>query len=375
MDLDDQQKETTVKYVQWKISKMGKYIPIIHFEPIEIESNEGSKSTIKKCSGHNAKYIIDNSIGKGAKIIIIKSNDVIPKVFKILEKGEINYPEQDYMWNHTKIHFITTEQTEEQNINRIISFFKTMDTEHFGPGVIKKAFEQGLTNICKILNFTKEDFSKLDGFKEKKAEKVYNSIQKAYKNAKLYHIVAGSNIFPNLGIKNAKLLCDNVDILQDELKVDMITSIKGFGKISSQIIVDNIMEFKEFLNKLPNSNKFTQNDNETSKISVKNELVKNKQESTEKLIQNEIVKDEKGEEENKKVNVFHIAMSGTRDKKLMKWVEDNGGVVHSGVTKKVQYLVVKNKKYRVTKKTKDAVSKGIQIIQIDEFKKKYKMNL
>ena len=417
MDLDDQMKETTVKFVQWKISKLGKCIPVVHIKPVEIESNEGSKSTIKKCSGHNAKYIINNGIGEGAKIIIIKSNDVIPKIHSVIEQGKVNYPEFEYEWNETKVHFISKAETKEQKIKKIISFFETIYTDNFGPGVVKQAYEQGLNTIVKILQAKKEDFCKLENFQETKAEKVYNSIQKAYNEAKLYQIMAGSNIFPNLGRKNAKLLCDNLNPL-GELNIDKIITIKGFGKISSQVIMDNIDEFKTFFKTLPSRQSIQKvltpvkpvKDiiKENSSIELTKDLKENtiekesptepkediikegtstepkediikegtstepKEDIIKEGVSKELTEDNKEDvPKTKSVKDFHVAMSGTRDKSLIKWVEENGGTVHSTVTKKVKYLIVKNKKYRVTKKTKDAISKGVEIIQIDEFKEKF----
>lgn len=35
---------------------------------------------IKQATAHNAKFIFENRIGPGAKIIIIKSGSVIPKI-------------------------------------------------------------------------------------------------------------------------------------------------------------------------------------------------------------------------------------------------------------------------------------------------------
>lgn len=76
-------KETIVTDVEWNLSKTGYLIPRVHFEPIEL-----SGATIQYCAGHNALNIKELNIGKGARIQITRSNEVIPYLEEILEYGE-----------------------------------------------------------------------------------------------------------------------------------------------------------------------------------------------------------------------------------------------------------------------------------------------
>lgn len=76
-------KTTVVTDVEWNLSKTGYLIPRIHFEPIIL-----SGATVQYCAGHNALNIKDLEIGKGAKLKITRSNEVIPYLEKVIAKGD-----------------------------------------------------------------------------------------------------------------------------------------------------------------------------------------------------------------------------------------------------------------------------------------------
>ena len=81
MVLEDQKAESTVQNVVWNVSKHGTLKPIVIINPVNIG---GSK--VQRVTGYNAKWIIDNNIGPGANVILIKSGDIIPKIIKVTKK-------------------------------------------------------------------------------------------------------------------------------------------------------------------------------------------------------------------------------------------------------------------------------------------------
>ena len=73
-------KITTVKSVDWSLSKTKYMIPVINVEPVDL-----SGTTVQFATGFNAKYIKDHNIGPGAKIELCKSNEIIPYVLNVVE--------------------------------------------------------------------------------------------------------------------------------------------------------------------------------------------------------------------------------------------------------------------------------------------------
>ena len=74
-------------FVLWEVSK-DKYIkPKIKINTIELGGVE-----ITYATAFNAKFVIDNCIGPGAQIQIVRSGDVIPKIEKVLKPSETGKP-------------------------------------------------------------------------------------------------------------------------------------------------------------------------------------------------------------------------------------------------------------------------------------------
>ena len=168
--LSDQEAEAKVIDVLWTASKDGILKPRIKIEPIKI-----GNVNINYATGFNAKFIKDNKIGVGAIVRIIRSGDVIPYI-KEVRKGvdEVLFPDEDYEWNETNVDIILKNKkgNKEIELKQITKFFKDLNVEGLGEKNIKKIIESGGDTIEKILEYTIEDFKKVENFKEKMATKV-----------------------------------------------------------------------------------------------------------------------------------------------------------------------------------------------------------
>ena len=67
--------EATVNMVEWKVSRTGRVVPVVHINPIELQG-----VTVTKATGFNAKFISDEKIGSGSIVKIVRSGDVIPYI-------------------------------------------------------------------------------------------------------------------------------------------------------------------------------------------------------------------------------------------------------------------------------------------------------
>lgn len=83
-----ERKETTVKQVEWNLSKTGYLVPKISFDTIEL-----SGTSVSYATGFNAKYIKDNEIGTDTKLTVTKSGEIIPYIVDILEPTEAKLPD------------------------------------------------------------------------------------------------------------------------------------------------------------------------------------------------------------------------------------------------------------------------------------------
>jgi len=345
--LEDQKAKTTVISIEWNISKDGLIKPTILLEPVTIGGVE-----IKRVTGNNAKFIMDNKLGPGAQIEIIRSGDVIPKVEKVIKvakSGSGSLPDMNYYWNETKVDIILDNHKDSLNvlIKNIYYFFSKLETKGLGEKNVEKMVEAGLNTIPKILEANKEKFITVEGFGEKTAENLIESIKKALINVPLAKLMAASNkLGHGIGEERMKqVLAIYPNLMSDYKKwtkkefIDKIKEINGWEEKTASLLVNNFGEFIKFYTSI------------SKYITI--EVIKKT-----KIINGEFTG---------KIVVF----TGFRDKNLEEKIEAQGGKIGSTVSKNTDYLVVKEKSESTDKITK-AISLGIKIITKEKLSKMLK---
>ena len=253
MIFEEQVKQTKVIQVHWNVSKLGKLFPQVEIKPVKIGGN-----TIKFASGKSAQFIYKNKIGPGAIVNIARSCDVIPDIVEVINPAATpQMPETEYKWNKTKVDIfsIDEEDNEDINLKLIEDFFKKINTANMGPGNIAKLYEYGYDTIKKILNIKKSQLLEIPGFKETSATKIIENIKNSINEASIIDIMNASNVFGRgFGRKKLDLLFQNIpDIMDrdaDEDLIETIEDIDGFSSILAEQFVDNFNKFKKFLKHL-----------------------------------------------------------------------------------------------------------------------------
>jgi len=341
MVLSDQIAEVKVLDVDYHISKYGYLKPVVQVEPVHIKGAD-----IEFATAHNIKNVIDNKIGIGAVVQLIRSGDVIPKIEKVIVPAkEAKLPDVPWKWNETHVDAILkdVENNEVVRNKNVISFFKTLNIASFGPGNVTKVIEEGFDNVPKILSMNIDDFVEIPGFQKTSATKVYNSIKSKIKNASLAKLMDATNIFGR-GMSEARMtaiLKEYPTILTmsataDE-KVALIQNIPGFADKTSQLFVRHIPAFLEFMNEINLEKKLTQ----VVKIDESNLLFEKK-----------------------------VLLTGFRDSNLETQIKLQGGIISTGVSKKL-FVVIVPSMDADTSKVKEARKKKLRIITADAFIKKY----
>jgi NAD-dependent DNA ligase len=347
MVLSDQIAEAKVVDVIWSASKDGYLKPRVQIEPIQLGG-----VNIEYATGFNAAFIHDNKIGVGAVIELIRSGDVIPHIRKVIAPAEhAKMPYVSYKWNDTHIDIMLEDLDSDDTVKEkvITLFFKGIGVDGLGSGNIARIIEAGYDTIPKIIKMTMTDFLKIDGFKEKMADKLYNGIKDKLAEASLITIMSASNIFGR-GFSEKKLDLvmagePNILITNESVskKVSKISAIKGMADKTAQTFVDGIPRFVSFIKEIGIEDKLKV-DNESNKM--------NSYDETNPLFGKTIV------------------MSGFRDNGLLEILKNVGAKVGSSVSKNTFIVLVKDLE-EDTGKVVDAKKLGIQLMTPEEFKNKY----
>ena len=196
MMLSDQIAEAKVIDILWTPTKDGYLAPRVQIEPVKLKG-----SIINFVTGKNARFIEDNKIGIGAIIKLVKAGDVIPEIASIITPApEALFPTEPYIWNETHIEIMLKNKEDDKRVleKNIETFFKTLNVNGFGPGLVNRIIKAGYRSVSAILAMTEEDFLKIEGFKKKLAEKIYNNIHSHIEKATLIELMVGSNIFTRI---------------------------------------------------------------------------------------------------------------------------------------------------------------------------------
>ncbi len=332
--LDDMKAESKIIDIEWNQSKDGNIIPTIIIEPVDIGG-----VTIKRITGNNARYIKDNMLGIGAEVEVIRSNDVIPKIERVIRGVEADLPDGE--WDDNMVHIKTDDITDNVEIKNIYYFFSTLNTMGLGEKIVEKLYNAGYDTILKIIQLKQTDISIIEGFKEKSAENIVNNIKKSLTNVPLAILMKASNkLGRGMGEERAKDVLLHMPNIMTEYKqmtedqfVNKLKQINGWEEKTSRMFAKNFKHFIDFYN------------------SIKN------------YVTIETISKKTGD----KFKDMKIVMSGFRDKDLEKYIEDNGGTIQSGVSKNTTILIIKDESVRDTSKALKAKELGVQVMTKEQF--------
>lgn len=332
LDTEEQTEITTVTGLTWEKSRDCYLIPTIQVEPIVIGGN-----TIKNITGNNARYIIDNGIGEGSIVKVIRSGDVIPKILTVVKKSiNIILPEPNtYDWNETKIHMIAHEKDDSVKIKELLHFFVSLDIKFINIGIVTKLYAGGLDSIFKIIN---TNFTDITG--EKVYTKIKNEINNALENSRLSKIMNASNIFPRgLGEKKLDLV---VKAFPNLLELDELPNkkITGFTVDSLKNISKYLVPFQTFYKEIKS------NSNDVKQI-VNQEIKSN------------LLQDAK------------VVFTMCRNTSVENFIEKNGGKVMTSISSKTTLIIYGGSESSV--KLNKAIQLNIPRMTIQQFAEKYKL--
>lgn len=347
MVLSDQIAEVKVTDVIWTPSKDGYLKPRVQVEPVVLGG-----VTIEYATGFNAKFIVDNNIGVGAVIKLIRSGDVIPHILAVIRPApEPLMPTQEYSWNDTGVDIILKNKAANSVVQGkvITGFFKGIGVDGLGPGNIKRIIAAGFDTVPKILRMSQEDFLSVEGFKTKLATKIYTGIREKLEAASLPQLMNATNLFGRgFGTKRLKLILEafpDILVSKDDTssKIAKVKTVDGMAKKTSEKFVNKIPEFVAWAEEADVADRLIYQASNVDTANKSHPLYGKK-----------------------------IVMTGFRDKDLTKTLEELGANMGSSVSKSTFVVLVKDVD-EDTGKAEQARKLNIPLMTPEDFKKKYNL--
>ncbi len=210
--------------VEYQVGRTGAVTPVAKLEPVAVGG-----VTVSSISIHNEEYIKEKDLRIGDAVLIERAGDVIPQIVKSLpdtrtgKEKKIVFPttcpvccsklfkeEEEAVWRCINI------ECPAQVVERIIHFVSkdAMDIRGFGEANVRKFYELGLLkDIPGIYQLDYVAIAKQEGFKEKSIENLKAAIEKS-RQQPLHRLAYGLGI-RFVGETTAKTLAQAVNHLLD----------------------------------------------------------------------------------------------------------------------------------------------------------------
>lgn len=337
--------------VEFQVGRTGAVTPVAKLEPVAVGG-----VTVSSISIHNEDYIKEKDLRIGDAVLIERAGDVIPQIVKSLadvrtgHEKKIHFPktcpvcnsklfkeEEEAVWRCINI------ECPAQVVERIIHFVSkdAMDIRGFGDANVRKFYELGLLkDIPGIYTLDFNSISGMEGFGQKSIDNLQTAIVNSKKQP-LHRLIYALGI-RFIGETTAKTLAQAVNHLLDFKKYSLeeLQNLEDVGpKVAGSIHhffsnKDNIKMLEE-LEKLG--------------LQLKNE----KKELT------------KGGNLTGQTFLFTGTLPTLKRSEAEAMAEENGGQILSGVSAKLNYLVVGEDAGSKLEKAKKINT--VKIISEDEF--------
>jgi DNA ligase (NAD+) len=345
------QATTRLRAIEFQVGRTGAVTPVAKLDPVYLGG-----VTVSSISVHNEEYIKEKDLKIGDHVLIERAGDVIPQIVKSLpdlrigDEKTILFPkncpvcnsalfkeESEAVWRCINI------ECEAQVVEKMIHFVSkdAMDIKSFGEANVRKFYELGyLKDIPGIYNLPYDLIESMEGFGKKSLDNLKLAIE-ASKLQPLHRLIYALGI-RFVGETTAKTLANAVENMYDFISKDEATlleledvGVKVAKSIYSFFQNEQNIEMLHHLEALG--------------LQLKN--VKKEAAGIDSL--------------GGQTFLFTGTLNKLKRSEAEEMVEQNGGKIMSGVSSKLNYLIVGEDAGSKLEKAKKINS--IHIISEDEF--------
>lgn len=348
---EDEQAETTLKYIEWSPSRTGLINPVAVFEPVELEG-----TTVSRASVHNISIMEELELGSGDRIKVYKANMIIPQISENLTKSGIDdLPKECSVCGHVtevkaengiKTLYCPNSQCPAKHVKLFTLFVSRngMNIDGLSEETLEKFIDAGyIKEFADIFHLDRyyEEIVATPGFGQKSYDNLMDSVEKA-RNVELSALIYSLGI-PNIGSANAKLICkafnNNIEKIRNA-SVEELIEIDGIGEIMAE-------KFCQYFADEDNTKKL---DNLLKEVNIAEP-----EENTTPQNMDGLTFVITG-------SVEHFANRN----ELKSYIEKHGGKVTGSVSAKTNYLI-NNDAMSASSKNKKAKQLGVEIVTEEVF--------
>lgn len=239
-----QEESTLLLAIEDQVGRTGAITPVARLEPVYVGGVTVSNATL-----HNYGEVQRLNVAPGDTISVVRAGDVIPKIQRVMKKGDGNVPDMPSQCpvcgsptykepDQEKLYCTGGLICNAQSVESIKYYVgrSRMNIDNFGDKLVEQLFEAGkLKNIADIYTLTVDDIASLERQGIKNATKVINAIESS-KEVPLAKFIA------SLGIREVGETASNdlvkvyssIDELREATASEFENKVDGFGPIMAR---------------------------------------------------------------------------------------------------------------------------------------------
>lgn len=245
--INEEAAEVEVINVVPQTSRTGRVSPVAELVPTKI-----SGATISRVTVHHYNMVKANGVGPGARVQIVRSGLVIPKIEKVIKSVAPQLPtscpscHSPLLWESDHLVCPNKSDCPAQTENTLIHFFKTLaNNDGFGPKVIEKLSQVGIRHIHEIYALNVEQLVEF-GFGEKTSNNLIDQLQASREiEIEDWRFLSAFGV-NRLGGGNGEKLLQVYSLTElFDLNADDMVKIDGFAQLSAEAIVEGLKNIRE----------------------------------------------------------------------------------------------------------------------------------
>ncbi|MDH5681412.1 MAG: NAD-dependent DNA ligase LigA, partial [Spirochaetota bacterium] len=209
---------TQLKGIELSVGRLGTVTPVAVLEPVLLDG-----TTVSRASLHNFDEIKRKDVRVGDFVFVEKSGEIIPQVVSVVlskrdPKSEpFDTPDEcpecrsTLVKDPSEVALRCVNLSCPAQLKRKIQYFASkdgLDIDGLGESIVEVLIDQGLVkDFADIYSLKEEDLVPLEGFGERSAEKLIESISKS-KSVPLHRLISGLGI-KHIGSKAARVLSES----------------------------------------------------------------------------------------------------------------------------------------------------------------------
>jgi len=248
------EKVTRVNEITIQVGRTGVLTPVAEVEPVELEGAIISRATL-----HNFDEIERKGLRVGDSVILIRSGDVIPKITKVLDDRrdgteiEIVRPTecptcQSEVLDEGTLIKCQNLDCPARVVNSIIHFAKkgSMNIDGLGSKIVEILVNEGkIKDILGLYHLKFEDMEGLEGFKEKRINKLLDAISDT-KGVALSNLISAMGI-EHIGSVAGKSIALEFGLGLIDVTKEQLEEIDGIGGEMANSFVEFMRVNREFV--------------------------------------------------------------------------------------------------------------------------------